>query len=132
MFLIDEQLEFRVGELEGEPAFRWRDIHGDVNDLYEFIALGTNKPTSSFFESCMYKAMWERKFSRSAEASRRSVSERTRRPAERLFHGIRDRGDLGIGQQAYVTDVLAPHHACADDAVAYEGGHCFSFRLKRA
>jgi hypothetical protein len=42
-------------------------MQGDVNDLYEFVAIGTNQPTSSFFETCMYKAMWERKYNHSAE-----------------------------------------------------------------
>lgn len=69
VFLIDKQLGFRVGEFEGEPAFRWRDIQGDVSDLYEFVATGTNRPTSLFFETCMYKAMWEREYNRSAEVA---------------------------------------------------------------
>lgn len=42
-------------------------MQGDVNDQYEFVATGTNKSTSMFFETCIYKAMWERKYNRSAE-----------------------------------------------------------------
>jgi hypothetical protein len=45
-----------------------RNMQGDVNDMSEFVAVGMNQPTSSFFEACMYyKAMWERKYSRSGE-----------------------------------------------------------------
>lgn len=62
MFLISEELEFRTGTTEGEPTFIWRDIEGDVNEFYEFVATGTNEPTRAFFETCMYRAMYERKY----------------------------------------------------------------------
>ena len=65
-----------MGEFEGEPAFRWRDMQGDVNDLYEFVAVGTNRPTSEFFENSVYKAMWERKYNRSSdEASEKDLKQ---------------------------------------------------------
>lgn len=66
-FLISEELQFRTGELEGEPTFIWRDLEGDVDEFYEFVATGTNAPTRAFFETCMYRAMYERKYKRSAD-----------------------------------------------------------------
>lgn len=65
--MISEELEFRTGETEGEPSFIWRDIEGDYNEFYEFVASGTNAPTRAFFETCMYRAMYERKYRRSAD-----------------------------------------------------------------
>ena len=62
MFLIGEELEFRTGQTEGEPTFVWRDMEGGVDEFYEFVATGTNEPTQAFFETCMYRAMYERKY----------------------------------------------------------------------
>ncbi|PPQ98532.1 hypothetical protein CVT24_004023 [Panaeolus cyanescens] len=67
VFLIGEELEFRTGETDGEPNFVWRDLNGDVDELFEFVASGTNAPTRAFFETCMYRAMYERKYKRTAE-----------------------------------------------------------------
>ncbi|ETW83963.1 hypothetical protein HETIRDRAFT_381245 [Heterobasidion irregulare TC 32-1] len=69
VFLISEELEFRTGETEGEPTFVWRDLQGDVDEFYEFVASGTNGPTRAFFETCMYRAMYERKYRMSADAT---------------------------------------------------------------
>lgn len=68
VFLISEELEFRSGETEGEPNFIWRDLYGDVDEFYEFVATGTNAPTRVFFETCMYRAMYERKYKKSADS----------------------------------------------------------------
>lgn len=65
--MIGEELEFRTGQLDGEPTFIWRDLNGDIDELYEYVATGTNEPTRAFFETCMYRAMYERKHKRSAE-----------------------------------------------------------------
>ncbi|KAF8639712.1 hypothetical protein AX17_000974 [Amanita inopinata Kibby_2008] len=70
VFLISEELEFRTGHLEGEPTFIWRDLHGDIDEFYEYVATGTNDPTRAFFETCMYRAMHERKYRRSADNTR--------------------------------------------------------------
>lgn len=72
VFLIAEELEFRTGETEGEPTFVWRDLDGDVDEFYEFIATGTNGPTQAFFETCMYRAMYERKYKSSADGTQDS------------------------------------------------------------
>ncbi|KAM6495830.1 VID27 cytoplasmic domain containing protein [Amanita muscaria] len=69
VFLIGEDLEFRTGELDGEPTFIWRDLEGDVDELYEYTATGTNEPTRAFFETCMYRAMYERKYRRNAQTT---------------------------------------------------------------
>ncbi len=45
----------------------FRDLQGDVDELYEFVATGTNAPTRAFFETCMYRAMYERKYRKSAD-----------------------------------------------------------------
>jgi hypothetical protein len=70
--LIGEELEFRTGQTEGEPTFVWRDLDGDVDEFFEFIASGTNPPTQAFFETCMYRAMYERKYKESADATQDS------------------------------------------------------------
>lgn len=70
VFLIGEELEFRTGQLDGEPTFIWRDLAGDIDEFYEYVATGTNEPTRAFFETCMYRAMYERKHKRSAENTR--------------------------------------------------------------
>jgi hypothetical protein len=67
VFLISEELEFRTGQTEGEPTFLWRDLQGDVDEFYEFVASGTNAPTKAFFETCMYRAMYERKYKQSSD-----------------------------------------------------------------
>jgi len=67
VFLISEELEFRSGETEGAPNFLWRDLHGDVDEFFEFVATGTNAPTRAFFETCMYRAMYERKYKTAAD-----------------------------------------------------------------
>ena len=67
MFLISEELEFRTGETDGEPNFLWRDLDGDIDEFYEFVASGTNLPTFAFWESCMYRAMYERKYRKNAD-----------------------------------------------------------------
>jgi hypothetical protein len=68
VFLISEELEFRTGEAEGSPSFLWRDLHGDVDEFWEYVASGTNEPTRAFFETCMYRAMYERKYKKSPDA----------------------------------------------------------------
>lgn len=62
-------MSFRTGETEGEPTFIWRDIEGDATEFYEFVARGTNEPTRAFFETCMYRAMFERKYRTTADST---------------------------------------------------------------
>ncbi|KAF5363817.1 hypothetical protein D9756_000435 [Leucocoprinus leucothites] len=71
-FLISEELEFRTSSTDNEPSFLWRDLNGDVDEFFEFVATGTNEPTRAFFETCMYRAMYERKYKRSAEQTKDS------------------------------------------------------------
>lgn len=68
-FLIGEELQFRVGTNDGEPTLIWRDPDGDIDEVFEFQATGTNEPTRAFFETCMYRAMFERKYRRSADST---------------------------------------------------------------
>ncbi|KAL6309693.1 VID27 cytoplasmic protein [Sparassis latifolia] len=67
VFLISEELGFRTGVTEDGPTFMWRDLDGDVDEFYEFVASGTNEPTRAFFETCMYRAMYERKYKINAD-----------------------------------------------------------------
>jgi hypothetical protein len=67
VFLIGEELQFRTGQTDGEPTFVWRDLVGGVDEFYEFVGTGTNEPTRAFFEICMYRAMYERKYKTSAD-----------------------------------------------------------------
>jgi hypothetical protein len=66
-FLVSEELHFHVSQRDGEPTLLWRDVEGDIDEFYEFVAAGTNAPTCAFFETCMYRAMYERKYKRSAD-----------------------------------------------------------------
>lgn len=68
-FLVGEELDFRSGERDGDPTLVWRDLQGDVDESFEFVAAGTNEPTRAFFETCMYRAMYERKYKKSAETT---------------------------------------------------------------
>jgi hypothetical protein len=65
-FLVDEDLEFRTGSFEGEPSFIWRDPQGSRDELFEFIATGTNAPTIAFFETSILKAAYEKRHQRSS------------------------------------------------------------------
>lgn len=67
VFLVGEELEFRTGRTEGEPTFVWRDMEGGVDEFFEFVATGTNQATQALFETCMYRAMYERKYKREAD-----------------------------------------------------------------
>lgn len=64
--MITEELDFRTGETEGDINFVWRDLQGDVDEFYEYVAPETNEPTKAFFETCMYRAMYERKYKEEA------------------------------------------------------------------
>ncbi|KAF7332108.1 hypothetical protein MKEN_00091500 [Mycena kentingensis (nom. inval.)] len=66
-FLISHELEFRPGLTDDQPNFTWRDLQGDVDEFYEYVATGTNDATRAFFETCMYRAMYERKHKVSAD-----------------------------------------------------------------
>jgi hypothetical protein len=52
---------------DDEPTFLWRDLDGDIDEFYEFVSPETNEPTRAFFETCMYRAMYERKYKKSAD-----------------------------------------------------------------
>ena len=67
VFLIGEELGFYTSENEGDPTFVWRDLQGDPDEFFEFTAPGCNEPTRAFFETCMYRAMYERKYRKSAD-----------------------------------------------------------------
>ncbi|CCM01608.1 uncharacterized protein FIBRA_03668 [Fibroporia radiculosa] len=66
-FLISQELQFQSALGEEGPSFMWRDLDGDVDEFFEFVAPSTNEPTRAFFETCMYRAMYERKYKRGAD-----------------------------------------------------------------
>ncbi|CAG8601772.1 19759_t:CDS:10 [Dentiscutata erythropus] len=68
VFLIDESLEFRKGQIEGLTTFAWRDLTGDPDDLFEFVCdVNTTAHTTNAFEYTMYSCMFERKYRKSRE-----------------------------------------------------------------
>ncbi|KAL5508413.1 VID27 [Sanghuangporus vaninii] len=67
VFLISTELEFRTGEYEGEPTLIWRDLDGDVDETYQFVAAGANLATVELFVQCVYRAMYERKYKQSSD-----------------------------------------------------------------
>ncbi|KAI4611939.1 uncharacterized protein J4E88_010654 [Alternaria novae-zelandiae] len=68
-FLLDEDLQFRDDvRSTGEKIFAWRDLSGDVDDLWEFVCDPSVKPeTASLFERVALQCQYERKFRRSHE-----------------------------------------------------------------
>jgi hypothetical protein len=68
-FLLDEELQFRTDVRQtGEKIFAWRDLSGDVEDLWEFVCDPSVKPeTVSLFERVTLQCQYERKFRRSHE-----------------------------------------------------------------
>ncbi|KAL1609436.1 Vacuolar import and degradation protein 27 [Nothophoma quercina] len=68
-FLLDEGLQFRTDvRSTGEKIFAWRDLSGDVDDLWEFVCDPSVKPeTAALFERVALQCQYERKFKRSHE-----------------------------------------------------------------
>ncbi|KAL5120927.1 Vacuolar import and degradation protein 27 [Pleosporales sp. CAS-2024a] len=68
-FLLDEGLQFRTDvRSTGEKVFAWRDLSGDVDDLWEFVCDTSIKPeTAALFERVALQCVYERKFRRSHE-----------------------------------------------------------------
>ena len=68
VFLVCEDIHFRTGTTaDNETAFLWQDLQGDEDELFQFVATTTNEPTRAFFETCMYRAMYETKYRTSAD-----------------------------------------------------------------
>ncbi|VDB85414.1 unnamed protein product [Peniophora sp. CBMAI 1063] len=128
VFLISEELEFRTGETpEGDPRLIWRDLQGDVDEFYEFVAAGTNGPTRAFFETCMYRAMYERKYRTSADSTQDSDLEEfvwkpstTPKPSGRkkrvISHGEEEdltaaMNSMGVSPQREPSDAPSTHAA---------------------
>jgi hypothetical protein len=68
-FLLDEGLQFRTDvRSTGEKIFAWRDLSGDVDDLWEFVCDPSVQPeTAALFERVALQCVYERKFRRSHE-----------------------------------------------------------------
>ena len=68
-FLLDEGLQFRTDlRSTGEKIFAWRDLSGDVDDLWEFVCDASIKPeTAALFERVALQCVYERKYRRSHE-----------------------------------------------------------------
>ncbi|KAF2268560.1 VID27-domain-containing protein [Lojkania enalia] len=66
-FLLDESLQFRTDVRQtGEKIFAWRDLSGDVGDLWEFVCdPSVNQETAAVFERVALQCQYERKFRRS-------------------------------------------------------------------
>lgn len=70
-FLLDESLQFRTDvRSTGENIFAWRDLSGDVDDLWEFVCDRSVKPeTALLFERTALECQYERKYRRSHETA---------------------------------------------------------------
>ncbi len=68
-FLLDEDLHFRDDvRSTGEKIFAWRDLSGDIDDLWEFVCDASVKPeTAALFERVALQCQYERKYRRSHE-----------------------------------------------------------------
>ncbi len=62
LFLLDQALAFRSGELDGDVTFSWRDLSGDPGDMWEFVCSSSVVPkaTSGVFELTVLQCMYER------------------------------------------------------------------------
>ncbi|KAF1979654.1 vacuolar import and degradation protein-like protein [Bimuria novae-zelandiae CBS 107.79] len=70
-FLLDESLQFRTdARSTGEQIFAWRDLSGDVGDLWEFVCDASVKPeTALLFQRTALECQYERKHRRSHETA---------------------------------------------------------------
>lgn len=104
VFLISQELEFRLGlgEADNQATFVWRDLDGDVDELYEFVMTEeTNEPTRAFFETCMYRAMYERKYKTSADnVGDQDLSEFTWKPPASKRAGVSKKAPLVASESA--------------------------------
>ncbi|KAF2640407.1 vacuolar import and degradation protein-like protein [Massarina eburnea CBS 473.64] len=70
-FLLDEELQFRTDfRSTGEKIFAWRDLSGDIDDLWEFVCDASVKPeTAALFERIALQCQFERKYRVSHESA---------------------------------------------------------------
>jgi hypothetical protein len=70
-FLLDEELQFRTDVRQtGEKIFAWRDLSGDVEDLWEFVCDASVKPeTAALFERVALQCQYERKYRKSHDTA---------------------------------------------------------------
>ena len=71
-FLLDQSLHFRSEVREGgEKILAWRDLSGDVGDLYEFVC-DTSVPADKVatFELAAIECQYERKYRKSAQTAK--------------------------------------------------------------
>ncbi|KAL9114126.1 MAG: hypothetical protein Q9227_001898 [Pyrenula ochraceoflavens] len=73
-FLLDESLHFRSEVREGgEKVLAWRDLSGDVGDLYEFVCEAAVQPDKvATFELAAIQCQYERKYRKSAQRATES------------------------------------------------------------
>lgn len=70
--MIDQEIQFRTGMFETDRTFAWRDLDGDPGDLYEFVAHDITASTSTFFETAVLKAIYERKYNATSNSASES------------------------------------------------------------
>jgi hypothetical protein len=70
-FLLDEGLHFRSEIREGgERVLAWRDLSGDLGDLYEFVCDNSTQPSEvEAFELTARRCQYERKYRKSHETA---------------------------------------------------------------
>lgn len=68
-FLLDQSLHFRSEVREGgEKILAWRDLSGDIGDLYEFVCDSSTPPEKvATFVLAAVECQYERKYRRSAQ-----------------------------------------------------------------
>ncbi|KAI9787610.1 MAG: hypothetical protein M1839_000141 [Geoglossum umbratile] len=71
IFLLDESLHFRCEIREGgDKIFAWRDLSGDLGDLYEFVCdQSIQASTVHTFELAAIQCQYERKYRKSHESA---------------------------------------------------------------
>ncbi len=77
VFLIGEELGFRVGFREDQTTLVWRDLAGHNDDTYEFVVTRANNLNAiELFTQCMYRSVYQRKYRWSSDdASSKDLQE---------------------------------------------------------
>lgn len=66
-FLIDQELKFCLFHRHNQEVIAWRDIEGDIGDVYEYrIDRNISQDTIDHFMLSIYKCEYERKYKRSS------------------------------------------------------------------
>lgn len=66
--MIGRELEFRPSTTtDGEPNYKWRDLQGDIDEMFEFVPDDADESARALFEVWVYRAMYEHERKQSSD-----------------------------------------------------------------